>query len=200
VTRLRHALVGLLLVPLWLGGVGVHLGLSDAASAATTPEAAAFHVYDLSAPNYIRAFASSTAGVSQAQHVAARVSQAQARIAGFLAAEAADRVPWLVTKLPGEEEDAVLATLQRIDAGTKPTGALGKQWGSQFKNYKEPLPGAVGAASPYSEYRVAPPPGASGAGTRRLVVDSRNGAVYYTSTHYFSRNESADLRRFCRAL
>jgi hypothetical protein len=115
-------------------------------------------------------------------------------LAPALAAKAGDRVPWVVGKLPGDEEDAVLATLGHIDTGTKPAGALAKKWGSQFKNYAADLPGPKGAGSPYREYRVAPPPGVSGAGTRRVVVDSRTGAVFYSWTHYGDTGRPAFVR------
>jgi hypothetical protein len=86
--------------------------------------------------------------------------------------------------LPAAEEAAVLGTLRHIDAGTNPTGALAKKWGTQFKNWDGDLPGAQGMASPYLEYRVAPPPGVSGAGPNRIVVNSQTGEAYYTWTHY----------------
>jgi guanyl-specific ribonuclease Sa len=86
--------------------------------------------------------------------------------------------------LPPSEEAAVLATLRNIDAGTKPAGALAKRWGVPFKNWSGDLPGPGGPSSPYQEYRVAPPPGTSGAGIRRVVVDPNTGDVYYTWTHY----------------
>lgn len=45
-------------------------------------------------------------------------------------------------------------------------------------------PFTSGAASPYLEHRVAPPPGTSGAGPLRVVVNQQSGQVYYTWTHY----------------
>jgi hypothetical protein len=50
-----------------------------------------------------------------------------------VAAEAAGRVPWVVGKLPADEEGAVLQTLEHIDAGTKPTGTLAKKWGANSR-------------------------------------------------------------------
>ncbi|TKY81330.1 hypothetical protein EDI29_16375 [Pectobacterium polonicum] len=44
--------------------------------------------------------------------------------------------------------------------------------------------GGSGANSPYREYRVDPGPGVSGAGVRRVVVDSNTGETYYIWTHY----------------
>jgi RHS repeat-associated protein len=86
--------------------------------------------------------------------------------------------------LSRSEEAAVLSTLNHIDAGTKPVGALAKKWGTTFQNRDGDLPGVRGANSPYREYRVAPPPGTSGAGANRIVVNSQSGEVYYTWTHY----------------
>ncbi|PSJ42216.1 polymorphic toxin-type HINT domain-containing protein [Allosphingosinicella deserti] len=86
--------------------------------------------------------------------------------------------------LPAIEENAVVTTLQHIDAGTMPAGSLAKKWGTQFKNWAGDLPGNQGPTSPYAEYRVAPSPGTSGAGTNRVVVNSQTGEAYYTWTHY----------------
>ncbi|MCC6699391.1 MAG: RHS repeat-associated core domain-containing protein [Candidatus Hydrogenedentes bacterium] len=86
--------------------------------------------------------------------------------------------------LPADEEVAVLNSLSHIDAGTKPTGALAKKWGVRFKNWGNDLPGGVGDASPYLEYRVAPASGTSGAGPRRIVVDELTGEIFYSWTHY----------------
>jgi len=86
--------------------------------------------------------------------------------------------------LPAEEEAALLRTLRHIDAGTTPTGPLQTKWGTKFKNWNGDLPGAQGPSSPYREYRVAPPPGTSGPGARRVVVNTSTGDVYYTWTHY----------------
>jgi hypothetical protein len=86
--------------------------------------------------------------------------------------------------LPAAEEASLLQTLGHIDGGTTPTGALEKKWGTQFKNRTGDLPGPKGAASPYLEYRVAPPAGTSGAGPLRVVVNKRTGETYYTWTHY----------------
>lgn len=86
--------------------------------------------------------------------------------------------------LPAIEESAVVSTLQHIDAGTTPAGSLAKKWGTQFKNWAGDLPGNQGPTSPYLEYRVAPSPGTSGAGTNRVVVNSQTGETYYTWTHY----------------
>jgi guanyl-specific ribonuclease Sa len=82
------------------------------------------------------------------------------------------------------EEKSVLATLSHIDAGTQPTGAVSKKWGTQFKNYDGDLPGPSGAGSPYLEYRVAPPVGTAGAGTQRIIQNPGTGEMYYTWTHY----------------
>ena len=65
-----------------------------------------------------------------------------------------------------------------------PSGALAKNWGTQFKNWGRDLPGATGQVSPYLEYRVAPPAGTAGAGPNRIVVNSQTGEIYYTWTHY----------------
>ncbi len=86
--------------------------------------------------------------------------------------------------LPAAEEAAVLQTLTHIEAGTTPGGALANRWGIPFKNWAGDLPGARGATSPYLEYRVAPPPGTSGAGQLRLVKNQSTGEIYYTWTHY----------------
>lgn len=50
-TRLRHARVGFLFVPLWLGVVGIHLSSSGTAAGATTPFVAPIYSYDRDAPN-----------------------------------------------------------------------------------------------------------------------------------------------------
>ena len=86
--------------------------------------------------------------------------------------------------LPVAEEATLRQTLTHIDAGTTPTGALSKRWGTQFKNWAGDLPGAKGASSPYLEYRVAPAAGTGGAGARRVVVNKQTGEAYYTWTHY----------------
>ena len=86
--------------------------------------------------------------------------------------------------LPAAEEASLLKTLGHIDAGTKPTGPVAVKWGTQFENRLGDLPGAKGAASPYLEYRVAPPAATSGAGTLRVVVNKQTGEMYYTWTHY----------------
>ena len=96
--------------------------------------------------------------------------------------------------LPAEEEAALLRTLAHIDAGTKPSGPLAKKWGTTFKNYGGDLPGPSGASSPYREYRVSPGPGTSGAGPRRVVVDSSNGSTFYTWTHYGDAGPPAFVR------
>jgi RHS repeat-associated protein len=93
--------------------------------------------------------------------------------------------PWITPgSLPAEEENAVSDTLRNIDAQTEPAGDLGVNWAKPFENREGALPGPSGSASPYSEYRVAPGPGTTGAGTRRVVVDGSNGEMYYTWTHY----------------
>jgi|GEM_PF-5458880 len=80
-----------------------------------------------------------------------------------------------------EEREAISTTLKHIDDGTVPSGAISRKWGSKFSNYERRLP----SNASYQEYRVSPPPGAQGAGTRRIVVGS-DGAVYYTNDHYES--------------
>lgn len=84
--------------------------------------------------------------------------------------------------------------MSHLDAGTKPTGALAKKWGTKFKNYAEDLPAKKGADSPYREYRVAPGAGETGAGTRRVVVNTETGEVYYTWTHYGDTGTPAFIR------
>jgi guanyl-specific ribonuclease Sa len=86
--------------------------------------------------------------------------------------------------LPAAEEQAVLGTLKHIDAGTKPSGPLGKKWGTHFNNKDGDLPGGRFQNSPYQEYRVAPPPGTSGAGPLRVVGNPQTGDMFYTWTHY----------------
>ncbi|WP_185734619.1 RHS repeat-associated core domain-containing protein, partial [Burkholderia sp. Bp9031] len=86
--------------------------------------------------------------------------------------------------LPAAEESALLNTLSHIDNGTVPTGPLAKKWGTQFKNWAGDLPGGQGPTSPYREYRVAPSPGTTGAGTNRIVMNNQTGEMYYTWTHY----------------
>ncbi|PWD65359.1 hypothetical protein DF215_21520 [Pectobacterium versatile] len=112
------------------------------------------------------------------------------RSQGYSAEEAAKLSkganPAMITpgSLPAAEEAAVNRTLGHIDNGDKPAGALGKKWGTTFKNHQGELPGGSGANSPYSEYRVDPGPGVSGAGARRVVVNNNTGETYYTWTHY----------------
>ena len=96
--------------------------------------------------------------------------------------------------LPKGEEEALLNTLSHIDAGTKPAGPLGKKWSTPFKNYEGKLPGGSGTSSPYLEYRVDPGPGVSGAGARRVVVNSETGETYYTWTHYGDSGDPAFVR------
>jgi RHS repeat-associated protein len=86
--------------------------------------------------------------------------------------------------LPPDEESAVLNTAAHIDAGTTPTGSLATNWGIPFENAEGHLPGGQFSASPYTEYRVAPPPGTSTAGLRRIVLNNATGEMYYTWTHY----------------
>ncbi len=95
--------------------------------------------------------------------------------------------------LPAEEEEAVADTLEHIENGTTPPGAQGKNWGTPFQNKALDLPGGNysgdPANSPFQEYRVAPPPGTTGAGARRIVVDNGTGQTYYTWTHYGTAGE-----------
>jgi RHS repeat-associated protein len=93
--------------------------------------------------------------------------------------------------LPAAEEQALLNTLRHIDNGTVPTGPLSTSWGRQFRNWGGDLPGAQGPASPYKEYRVAPPAGVAGAGPNRIVVNSQTGEMYYTWTHYGDAGDPA---------
>jgi guanyl-specific ribonuclease Sa len=86
--------------------------------------------------------------------------------------------------LPAREESALDKTVGYIDSGTTPSGALATKWGVPFKNWDRHLPGGVGRESPYLEYRVAPPPGTSGAGPLRVVNNPQTGHMYYTWTHY----------------
>jgi guanyl-specific ribonuclease Sa len=93
-------------------------------------------------------------------------------------------ISWITPgSLPAVEEAAVLRTLEHIDAGTVPSG-LSRRWGVRFNNRDGDLPGARSQASPYREYRVAPPPGTRLPGPMRVVVDSATRAIYYTWTHY----------------
>jgi len=95
------------------------------------------------------------------------------------------RAPFVTPgSLPVDEAAALRTTMSHIDAATKPTGAIGKKWGTTFKNWNGDLPGKSGADSPFREYRVSPGVGEAGAGTRRVVVNTETGEVYYTWTHY----------------
>ena len=88
-------------------------------------------------------------------------------------------------ELDQQEREAVLETLNHIDAGTQPTNpTMRTHWGVQFENREGYLPGRSRTASPYREYRVAPEPGNTRAGARRLVVDTITGEIFYTWTHY----------------
>ncbi|MCB5164525.1 hypothetical protein LG634_06710 [Streptomyces bambusae] len=98
------------------------------------------------------------------------------------------RVPWLSGRLPAAEEAALNDTLAHIAAGTVPTGPTSIKWGTKFNNRAVDLPGGVGEHSPYLEYRVAPPPGTSGAGPLRVVRHQYTGETYYTWTHYGDNN------------
>ena len=94
-------------------------------------------------------------------------------------------VPFITPgSLPAGEESALDDTLANIDAGTVPTDATARRWGIPFQNRGGDLPGGQMDQSPYTEYRVSPPDGTSGAGPLRVVVDSDTGATYYTWTHY----------------
>lgn len=92
--------------------------------------------------------------------------------------------------LPASEEAALLDTVGHIDARTVPEGPTSIKWGTQFENREGRLPGASGIASPYQEYRVAPPPGTVGGGLRRVVVDKGSGDMFYTWTHYGTTGET----------
>ncbi|MDY4385116.1 RHS repeat-associated core domain-containing protein [Pectobacterium aroidearum] len=76
------------------------------------------------------------------------------RSQGYSAEEAAKLSkganPAMITpgSLPAAEEAAVNRTLGHIDNGDKPAGALGKKWGTTFKNHQGELPGGSGANSP----------------------------------------------------
>jgi RHS repeat-associated protein len=96
--------------------------------------------------------------------------------------------------LPPDEEARLMATLQHIDAGTTPAAPLGQRWGIPFQNREGKLPGPSGQASPYVEYRVTPPPGTSGPGATRVVVNSQTGATYYTWTHYGQSGDPAFMQ------
>ena len=85
-----------------------------------------------------------------------------------------------------DEEQALLNTLNHIDVGTKPTGKLGKKWGTTFGNKEAYLP-----SGSYSEYRVSPPQSVTNAGTRRIVVNNNTGEMYYTWTHYGQAGDPA---------
>lgn len=85
-------------------------------------------------------------------------------------------------------------TLKHIDAGTVPQGGTRLKWGDRFENRLRDLPGGQYHQSPHREYRVAPPPGTSNAGKRRIVVDGSSGAVYYTWTHYGDSGAPAFVR------
>jgi guanyl-specific ribonuclease Sa len=90
-----------------------------------------------------------------------------------------------VKRLPQGQQDSVFDTLSHINSGTVPTGPTGKRWGIPFENREGhlPLKDADGNLIDYFEYRVAPVPGAQGAGTERIVTGT-DGARYYTGTHY----------------
>jgi guanyl-specific ribonuclease Sa len=88
-------------------------------------------------------------------------------------------VPWITPdSLPQAEDSALNDTLSHIDTGTVPSDATAKRWGIPFENRDGDLPGASGPNSPYSEYRVSPPPGVRGAGPLRVVVDDQTGETY----------------------
>jgi hypothetical protein len=101
------------------------------------------------------------------------------------------KVPARITpgSLPIDEEAAVLATINNIDSNTIPNNKLSKKWGSTFGNYNNDLP--VETHGTYKEYRVQPEAGASGAGSRRVVVNTRTKDVYYTWTHYGDNGDPA---------
>jgi guanyl-specific ribonuclease Sa len=92
-------------------------------------------------------------------------------------------IPWISPgSLPAEENQAVNDTLGYIDNGeTAPWG--GNKWGSSHGNNEGNLPGEPGQGG-YSEYYVPPGSGASGAGTRRIVINNGNGNTYYSWNHY----------------
>jgi hypothetical protein len=94
--------------------------------------------------------------------------------------------------LPASEEAAALKTIQHIDAGTKPAGAVGTKWGTKFFNKNGDLPGPSGATSPYREYRVASGPG--GANVRRIVKNELTGEMYYSWTHYGDTGKPAFVK------
>ncbi|MEV0990805.1 polymorphic toxin-type HINT domain-containing protein [Streptomyces sp. NPDC049949] len=103
-------------------------------------------------------------------------------------------VPWLSGNLPQVERVALDDALAHIDAGTVPSGPTSVKWGTKFNNRDVDLPGGVGEHSPYLEYRVAPPPGTSGAGPLRVVRNQFTGETYYTWTHYGDSGRPAFVR------
>ena len=133
--------------------------------------------------NILRTLRSSGAGLSD--NLLAEADFAAYNVKYAIPKSAVNVVPKYVPgTLSAADEAAFAGALSYINAGTKPSGALAKKWGTQFKNLEGELPGAQGLASPYVEYRVAPSAGQIGAGTNRIVVNSQTGEVYYTWTHY----------------
>ena len=91
-----------------------------------------------------------------------------------------------VSDLAGEEQKAVQAGLDAIDAGkpqalTHPNAA---KFGDTFDNNAGRLPGLAGGGG-YKEYYVEKDPASpSYHGDRRLVVSDKTGHTYYTDDHY----------------
>lgn len=108
---------------------------------------------------------------------------------------AAPDIPWITPgSLPPAEESALDKTVGYIDSGTRPSGQLARNWGGSFKNSGNDLPNGSGSGSPYLEYRVAPPPGTSGSGVLRVVVDQSSGEMYYSWNHYGDAGSPAFVR------
>jgi RHS repeat-associated protein len=116
------------------------------------------------------------------------------------AGTAGPTIAWITGDLPAAEESGLKDTLSHIDNGTVPAGPTSVKWGTPFKNFGAPsgqemlLPGGQGDNSPYLEYRVAPPPGTSGAGPLRVVRNTQTAATYYTWTHYGDSGDPAFVR------
>ncbi|WP_394839142.1 Hint domain-containing protein [Pendulispora rubella] len=105
---------------------------------------------------------------------------------------------------PAAENQHIHDTLDKIpgkgstDWGANaPPGKMGDNWGVEYGNNGGDLPAPAKASpSPYREYRVDPGGTATDgkAGSRRIVIDTRNGDAYYTWTHYGSHGDPAFVK------
>jgi RHS repeat-associated protein len=112
-------------------------------------------------------------------------------VPGVLVHNQSKAISWITPgSLGAAEEKAVMNTVSHIGAGTKPTGALAKKWGTTFYNNAGDLPGVKGAGG-YTEYRVS---STTGKNVQRVVKSDLDNSLFYTWTHYGQAGNPAFVR------